>query len=408
VAEEAPTSGLWRNPNFMRLWVGETLSTLGSRMSYVAYPLLVLATTGSPAKAGGVGFLRMLPWLVFSLPAGVVSDRVDRKRLMIACDLCACLTIASVPVALALDALTFTQLLAVAFLEGTCAVFFKIAETPVVVRMVASEQLPGAVAQNQAREYGAFLVGPPLGGILFGFGRALPFIADAASYLVSAVALRGIRRPFQSVRDSSSRRAIDEAREGVLWLWREPFLRMSEVLVAGSNLISNALGLSLIVIAREKGASSGEVGVMLALVAAGGLAGAVAAPFLRAHISARLIVAGYCWVGAGAVFALVSTPPALAMGAIFGAWVFFGPLWDAVVMGYRLRIVPDAIQGRVESVGTLISFGAAALGPLAAGLLLDGVGARPTLLAAATAMVLLGVVGTVSRSLRPGLSAVRL
>src|ERR687888_593037 len=92
---------LRRNRDFMRLWVGEALSTLGSRIAYVAYPLLVLAVTGSPTKAGLVGFLRMLPWFLFALPGGALADRADRKRIMVVCDAVGFLASLSLVVALA-------------------------------------------------------------------------------------------------------------------------------------------------------------------------------------------------------------------------------------------------------------------------------------------------------------------
>ncbi len=111
---------------------------------------------------------------------------------------------------------------------------------------------------------------------------------------------------------------------------------------------------------------------MLAFVAAGGLAGAAAAPRLRTLVSRRAIVVGYPWIGVAALAALTALPPPLAMGALFGSWVFFGSLWDAIVVGYRLTIVPDELQGRVESVSSLIAFGGAALGPLAAGAAFTG------------------------------------
>jgi predicted MFS family arabinose efflux permease len=304
------------------------------------------------------------------------------------------------PVALALDALSFTQLAVVAFLEGVCATLFRIAETPAVRQLVPPEQLPAAIAQNQARVYGAFLAGPPAGGALFGVARALPFIADCASYLASALMLLSIHTPFQEPRERSAGGLLVEARQGMLWLWRTPFLWMSEVLIAGSNFVSNGLTLVLIVVAHERGTRSAVIGLMLALVAAGGLLGAMVAPRLVRLVSPRLIVVGYSWVGVAVLFALVPTPPTLALGAIFALWVFFGPLWDAIVIGYRLATIPDEVQGRVESIAGVISLGTAALGPLAAGLLIDQIGATSTLAVFGGWMLILAVAGTLSKSLR--------
>jgi hypothetical protein len=139
---------------------------------------------------------------------------------------------------------------------------------------------------------------------------------------------------------------------------------------------------------------------MLALGAAGGLAGAVAAPRLQRIVARRTIVVGYPWIGVAILLVLLATPPPLVLGALFGLWLFFGPLWDAIVVGYRLSIVPDDLQGRVESVGTMIAFGGAALGPLAAGAAFGGLGPRWTIALIGAWTLALAVVGSASRSLR--------
>jgi MFS family permease len=394
-------SPLSRNRDFAKLWIGEAASTFGSRLAYVAYPLLVLDVTGSSSRAGLIAFLRTLPYFVFGLPAGVVVDRLDRRRLMLVADVAGCAALGSVAVAVLLDELTFEQLVVVSFVDGCAALLFRTSEVGALPQIVAREQLSEAVATNQAREHAAFLAGPPVGGILYGVSRALPFLADAASYLVSACLIVTIGRPFQAPRARTERpRARRALAEGLLWLWREPFLRTSEFLVAGANFATNALGLAIILLARRDGASSGLIGAMLALTAVGGLGGALAAVRLQRIVSRRLIVVGYPWIGVGVLLALLSTPPPLVLGALFGLWVFFGPLWDAIVVGYRLSIVPDQLQGRVESVGTMIAFGGAALGPLAAGAAFGAFGPRATIALIGAWTLALALVGSLSRSLR--------
>ena len=398
--QEAPRP-LGRNRDFAKLWVGEAVSMFGSRLAYVAYPLLVLDVTGSSSRAGLIAFLRTLPYFVLGLPAGVIVDRLDRRRLMLAADVAGCAALASVAAAVLLDRLTFEQLVAVSFVDGCAALLFRTSEVGALPRLVPREQLSEAVARNQAREHAAFLSGPPVGGILYGVSRAVPFVADAASYLVSAALILTIRRPFQSDRAPGRAPRLRHAvAEGLLWLWREPFLRTSGFLVAGANFATNALGLTIILLARRDGASSALIGLMLAVVAVGGLAGALAAPRMQLLVSRRMIVVGYPWIGVAILLGLLGTPPPLVLGALFGVWLFFGPLWDAVVVGYRLSIVPDELQGRVESVGTMIAFGGAALGPLAAGAAFGGLGPRATIALIGAWTVVLAVVGSVSRSLR--------
>src|SRR5262249_16586159 len=156
----------------------QVVSTIGTRVTGVAYPLLVLAETHSPAKAGVVGFAQTLPYMLFYLPAGALVDRWDRKRTMIAAAAGRTRAPGRLATAPALDELTFAQVVIVAFFEGTLFVFFSLSESAALPQVVPKEQLPTAVAQNQARVQGADLVGQPLGGVLFGISRQLPFAVD--------------------------------------------------------------------------------------------------------------------------------------------------------------------------------------------------------------------------------------
>jgi len=394
------------NRDFMLLWGGEAVSALGWRVANVAFPLLVLAETGSPARAGLVGFLGLLPWLVFSLPAGALVDRWHRRRVMIVAYLGGFVAIASVPAAIWLDFVSLPFLGAVAFVDGAFFVFFRLAETGAIRAVVPSGQLPDAVAQNEAREYAASLAGPPLGGILFGIDRALPFILDAVSYLVAFVFLLGVRGELQERRERPSRSLGAEIHEGLVWLWERPFMRVSLALVAGSNLVAAALALVLIVDARDQGASPALVGVMLGTGAAGGLLGALAAPRLRRVIPGRAIVVGFPWLGAAVLSLLAVAPHPLLLGLLYAVWLFFGPVWNAIVDGYRISVVPDELQGRVEGVASLVSFAVLPLGPLAAGFALETVGPDATLLVFGAWLLALGLAGTVSSALRE-LDAIR-
>jgi MFS family permease len=173
---------LRRNRDFVLLQLGQGLSTLGSTSTYVAYPLLVLALTHSPAKAGVVGFANVLPYALFALLAGVVADRVDRKRLMIAMDLVRAAAMASVVAALAAGMVTFWQVAAVAFVEGTAFVFFNIAEVGALRSVVPAYQLQEAAAAEQSRYAAVTLAGPSLG--------AAPLGPLAAGFLLGAYSSR--------------------------------------------------------------------------------------------------------------------------------------------------------------------------------------------------------------------------
>jgi MFS family permease len=188
---------LWRNRDFLLLWNGQLVSAIGSQVSLLAFPLLVLAITHSPAQAGLVGAAHSLPFAILCLPAGALVDRWDRKRVMLLCDGGRVLALGSIPLALWLGRLSFLQLCLVALIEGTLFTFFSLAEAACPPRVVPKEQLPAATAQNQAIDSTAWLFGPLLGGMLYGLGRAVPFLMDAVSYLCSVLSLFFMRAKFQ-------------------------------------------------------------------------------------------------------------------------------------------------------------------------------------------------------------------
>ncbi len=149
--------------DYMLLWSGQLISSTGTQISQLAFPLFILVLTHSPVQAGFAGALREVPYLIFSLPAGALIDQWDRKRVMILCDTGRALSMASIPIAFVLGLLTVAQLFIVSFIEGTLFVFFNIAEVACLPRVVSKEQLPAANAQNLATEGITSLAGPPLG-----------------------------------------------------------------------------------------------------------------------------------------------------------------------------------------------------------------------------------------------------
>ncbi len=376
------------------------VSVLGSRISTIAYPLLVLALTGSPARAGVVGFLATLPYLLFQLPAGALVDRWDRKRVMVASDVGRALALTSVVLALWLDSITLAQIMAVAFVEGTLFVFYNLAQSAAVRNIVPLEQLPQALAQNEARERGAIMLGQPLGAILFGVARWVPFLADALSYLFSLLTLALIRKEFQAARPEKRRRLAAEAWEGVVWLWRQAFLRDTALLVAGSNLLFQALVLVVIVIAREQGASAAQIGVMLGGLGVGGVLGSLVAPWLERRTPMKGVVIGANWIWALLMPAIAIAPNPYVVGGVLALMAFVGPAWNVVVGAYQLAITPDRLLARVSSAETLVAYGAIPLGSLVAGFLLEAVGTTPATLVLAAGMLALAVVATGSRAIR--------
>jgi MFS family permease len=388
---------LRHNREFVLLWSGQALSGLGSQVSLVAYPLLVLAVTGSPAKAGVVGFANTVPVVVLALPAGVLADRVNRKRLMVTCDGLRALALASIPGALIAGSVPYGLIVAVAFVDGAGFTVSYVAERGALRQLVAPERLGDAVARNESRIFGAMLAGPPLGGLLFGIGRAVPFLVDAISYAASTVSMLLIRSQFQETRTEAE---PAEVREGLRWLWQRPFFRTCSLLFAASNPIFTGVYLLVVVLARRHGASAALVGVMLGIAAGGGLLGALLAPRLRRRLAPRWALMGETWMMALVLPLLLVAHNALLLGVIVAATELITPVTNSIVTSQRVALTPDRLQGRVQAASTLISFSAGWLGPLLVGFMLQSAGETATILALTAWALVLAVGTTGSRAFR--------
>jgi MFS family permease len=396
---------LRRNRDFVLLQLGQGLSTLGSTSTYVAYPLLVLALTHSPAKAGAVGFANVLPYALFALLAGVVADRVDRKRLMIAMDLVRAAAMASIVAALAAGVLTFWQVAAVAFVEGSAFVFFNIAEIGALRSVVSRRQLPEAAATEQARYAAVTLAGPSLGGALFGLGRSLPFLGDAVSYMGSILTLGWMRTPFQETRERDPAPLRTQVREGVAWLWANAYLRTTALIFAVGNFAFSGIYLVFFVLAKRDGFSPAAIGALIAVFGGVSLAGSVATPRLARAFTMRSIMVGNEWLSAAILLCAIAPGPYVLLACTLPI-AFFSPSLNSVVVGYRTAITPDHLVGRVSSVARNLAQLAAPLGPLTAGLLLASFSARATMLVLGGIALAVAIWTTASPSIRnaPSLS----
>ena len=388
---------LRRNREFLLLWSGQTVSELGSQISLVAYPLLVLAVTGSAAKAGIVGFARNVPVAALALPAGLLADRVNRRHLMVAADGIRALALASIPIAAALGRVPYGLIVLVALIDGTGFVITYVTERGVLRRLVAPDQLGHAVARNESRLFGAMLAGPPLGGALFGLARTVPFLTDALSYGASTVTKLLIRSDFQEARDEE---ALGGAREGLRWVWQRPFFRTCMLVFAGSNPIFLGLYLLIVVLAKGHGAPPALIGLMLAVAAGGGLVGALLAPRLQHRLSARAALLGESWLLVLSIPLLLVVRAPLLLGAIVAAAELITPVTNSIVVGFRVALAPDRLQGRVQAASTLMSFSTGWLGPLAAGLLLQVAGQSATVLVLTGWALVVAGVATGSRAFR--------
>jgi hypothetical protein len=390
---------LRRNRDFMLLQTGQLLSDAGSQSTAIAYPLLVLAVTHSPAKAGLVAFARLLPAALLALPAGMAADRWSRRRLMIAADGVRVLAVGSLAAAILLDHIAFWAIPLVAFVEGAGSAVFAAAQTGAVRAVVPPRQLPAAAAARTGRSAAVQLAGPPLGGALFGLARALPFLVDAVSYVFSSLSLLAMRTPFQEERQPDGGSVRARLAEGFRFLWGHPFLRTCAFLFGLANFIGPGVLLAVVVIGRRQGLSGGEVGALVAAFGACLLIGSLLSPLVRRLLPVRAILVLELWTWLGcAAFLVRPNVYVLTAGILPTALAI--PSTDSVVHGYRIAMTPDRLLGRAESVRTTISLLIAPLGPLTAGVLLGAVSARATIAVFAAVGLVLAVWGTLSPSIR--------
>ncbi len=399
VASVPATRPLWQNRDYLLLWAGQAVSILGTQLSQLAFPLLVLALTGSAAQAGFVAAARSIPYLLFALPAGALVDRWPRKVTMILCSAGGAVALGSIALAYALDVLTIGQIVVVSFIEGTLALFFGLAESSALPQVVSREQLPAAVAQQQAQYSVGGLLGPPLGGALFGIAQLLPFLIDSVSYAISAIALRLIRRPLPGAAGVAGRSLRAEIGEGVSWLWRQPLVRYMAFLTGAFNF-TGGIDLIIIVIAQAQGASAATIGLLFALGGAGGLVGAMLAPRIQRRFSFGQVIIGLTWFTVGIFLLFAGARSLVAVAAILIVFFLVMPAYDTVQYSYRLALIPDALQGRVNSAFRLVALGIRPLGLALTGILLERIGATSTLLFFGVWLLVVALLTTLNRHVR--------
>jgi MFS family permease len=374
---------------------------LGISISSFAYPLVVLDETGSPARAGLVGSVLAGTAFFLRLPAGVLVDRWNRRAILIACDLGRALNAGAFAIALALGHFSFVHVLVVAFVEAALGVLFGPAEAAAVRRVVLPEQVREAVAQNQSRSAIPGLLGPPLGGALLGAGRALPFLADAVSYLVSLVCIASVRAPLGGgERRPTEGHPLADVFTGLRWIWAQRFLRTLLLWFVGVSVVFSSIGLVVLVLARDRGASAGELGVAFAITSAGGVIGALLTPSLLRRVRPAPLVLSFAWISTATAFLLLAADSPYVIGALGGIAFLLGPAVNAIAFAAIAEGAPDELQGRVTSAGIQLASLGAPVGPLLAGVLLGALGPSRAIVVYGCALLALAIVASVSRGLR--------
>jgi MFS family permease len=396
---------LVHNHDFTVLWIGQTISELGSRVSLFVYPLLGYALTGSTLWAASVEAVYLVGTVGALLPAGVLADRVDRMRVMRTSAAGGGLLYVSLVVAGATGMLTIGHLLAVAFLTGVASGLFTPAEMSAIGSVVDDEELPTALAQQQARQHVAGLVGAPLGGALFTITRWVPFAFDAVSYAAAWVLLGRLRADLGPRGDRRAAPAgrphpVREVLAGLRFTCSHPYLRVLVVWSPLVNLTMNALFLVAILHLVAAGTAPTAIAVVEVVGGLCGIVGAFLAPRIieRVRTGHLTVLVAWTMVPLMVPMAVWSTPPVIA--AALGVILLLNPAGNAGGGAYRMAITPPELIGRVQSAMQFASMVTMPLAPVLAGALLGWFGVRDAILALGAITTLVALIPTLSRTVR--------
>ncbi len=371
---------LWCNWSFLILFSGQGISTIGTQISQVTFPLLLLALTHSPAQAGIMGALGTIPLLLFSLPAGALIDRWNRKYVMIICDSLRTLALGSIALALLLHHITFIHIALVAFSDGTLSLFFSLANQAAMPRIVTKEQLPTALGINETLNSTSLMLGPALGPILYTLGQALPFLADTVSTACSVLSLLFIKTEFQGERSPTTEKLWSEMRAGLTWLWQHPLLRFLALLTFGLITPCSGFLLVLILQAQHLHATNIQLGFILGGSGLGSIFGSlIAGPLYKRFGFAHMTIATtWIWVLTWLLYAFAPNP--LLLGLVNTLSFIVVPVYMVMQYSCRLSLIPDHMQGRVNAVFRLIAIGSQPIGIALTGFLLQAFGTTNTVL----------------------------
>ncbi|MEU4369655.1 MFS transporter [Micromonospora chersina] len=371
-----PPGGLLRHRDFRLLWVGQTVSAVGSNVTAVALPLVAVAVLDATTfQVAVLTAAAWLPWLLAGLPAGAWVDRVRRRPVMIAADLVSAALFATVPVAALLDLLTVGQLLVVALGAGLARVFFETADQVYLPTLLRPEQVPEGNAKLHATQTASYLVGPGLAGLIAQLaGAVTAVLLDAVSFLVSAACLSRIRavepRPSRPAGSPSLRR---EVADGLRFVARDPYLRVLTVFGAASNIgLTGYQALLVVFLVRSAGLPAGLVGLLIGLASVGGLLGAALATGLARRLgSARALLVAGALAGPPALLIPLAGPGGRVTWLVLGgALVSLGvAVGNVVKASFRQTYTPHRLLGRVTVSMHLLNYGTIPLAALLAGAL---------------------------------------
>jgi MFS family permease len=407
---------LWAHRDFLKLWTGQSISEFGSQISQLAIPWVALVTLNATAfEVASLGTVEFLPFVLFTLPAGVWVDRLRRKSVLIVGDVGRAILLSSIPVAYVIGHLTLTQLYVVGFLVGIHTVFFDVAYQTYLPEIVDRDSLIEGNSKLNVTSSGAQLAGPGAAGGLIALVTApYAILVDAVSFLVSGAFTASIRaRAAEPEEPVVRRHLMVELWEGLRYVLRHRLLFPQAMSTGVSNFFSNVLFSIIIVYAHRKlGMSSGSIGLSFSLAAVGWMIGASQADRFRRWLGVGgATIFGAALSGPGALvvaFTPKSFPvPVLVAGAAimgFGAVVY-----NIQQVSLRQAICPPRLQGRMNASMRFLVWGTMPIGSLTGGAIAATAGLRTALFVGAIGgfTSILPIVFSPIRSLRefPGAEA---
>lgn len=381
VPRTSPPPASWRK--FRRLVTAGALSNLADGMFLIALPLVALSITREPAAFASVTLVGRLPWLLFSLPAGALADRLDRRRTMVLVNAGRAATIAVLSLVVLLDAAELWMLYLVAFTLGIGETLFDTAAQSLLPNVVDAADLDRANSRLYAVEMTANqFIGPPLGAALAGATLAGAVGSSSILYIAAAVTLLTVPGRFRAERTGPPTRLRHDVVEGIRYLAGHRLLRVLAICVGVSNLASTAMIsiLPLYVISPGPvGLSEAGYGLLLTSIALGSVIGSTTVEWLHRRLGARRAL-----LLASATFPIFSLAPALTTSVPLIATAFFvGGLfsiaWNILTVSLRQRIVPDHLLGRVNAGYRFVAWGTMPLGAALGGLTGSAIGLAPAL-----------------------------
>ena len=389
-----PKGGLWRHPDFLKLWSAETISQFGTQISLLAIPFVaVLVLDASTFEVAALGVVDFLPFMIFTLPAGVWVDRMRRRPILIVGDFGRAALLATIPIAYVLDVLTLGQLYVVGFLVGICTVFFDVAYQSYLPSLVERQQIIDGNSKLEISRSTAQIAGPGFAGLLIqAFTAPYAVLLDAISFLGSGLFFFRIRKhedsPAVQSADGVKTSLWTELKEGLRFVLGNPNLRAQAGCTATSNFFSNvSFAILIVFLVRELGLSAGVIGLTISL----GSFGSLIAAFTAMRISRRFGIGPTTIVMAalfGPATLLVAVAPTgnEAIPFLVVAQLMFGftvVVYNIVQVSYRQAICPPRLQGRMNSVMRFIVWGTIPVGGLIGGVLGSTIGLRETIVVGA-------------------------